>query len=414
MNQPQFGQKLKAMRVASGMTQTALAGNGMSTPYLSRLESGARPPTEKAVAYLAERLDVPLDAFAESEPGSTKTEGPRTEPVSLACALAAAASGQAHDLELLEEHVAADEGKNPFLDWQAQWMLADFKRKAGDHEAERGYLRQATGLSDRLALPELRVRARTRLARCLRALGDNEESRLLAAEALTIARAHGLTVADTAGTLLVLVSAEVESGRLADAEAHADELLAMVSDETGPLPVKALWTAATLRVRQGDPAEARSLLAQALERLDSREDLVLWVRLRLAAASLGLQLEPAETEAAAAWLDEATPAVHLIGAPQQRQELQALRAHLAFHEGRTADARALHDSLVDDQVLLSFRDRTRLAILHNRLLFHEGRPGEGAAGLRALAQQAQVSASLDLAAETWRILAECLSDQGGV
>ncbi|MFD7135882.1 hypothetical protein [Streptomyces sp. NPDC059894] len=76
-----------------------------------------------------------------------------------------------------------------------------------------------------MAVPELRVRTRTRLARCLRAHSS-------------------LSPTDTAGTLLVLVSAEVEGSRSADARAHADEFLAMLSDETGTLPVKALWKAA--------------------------------------------------------------------------------------------------------------------------------------------------------------------------
>ena len=35
--------------MAQGLSQTALAGEGMSTGYLSRLESGARQPTEAPV-----------------------------------------------------------------------------------------------------------------------------------------------------------------------------------------------------------------------------------------------------------------------------------------------------------------------------------------------------------------------------
>ncbi|MGN5376796.1 helix-turn-helix domain-containing protein [Streptomyces lasalocidi] len=58
LHQPAFGRRLRKLRQARGLSQTALAGDGMSTGYLSRLESGARQPTERAVAYLAVRLDL--------------------------------------------------------------------------------------------------------------------------------------------------------------------------------------------------------------------------------------------------------------------------------------------------------------------------------------------------------------------
>ncbi|MDU8990892.1 helix-turn-helix transcriptional regulator [Streptomyces mirabilis] len=46
LRQPAFGHRLKKLRTAQGLSQTALAGEGMSTGYLSRLESGrASPPT---------------------------------------------------------------------------------------------------------------------------------------------------------------------------------------------------------------------------------------------------------------------------------------------------------------------------------------------------------------------------------
>ncbi|MET8228406.1 helix-turn-helix transcriptional regulator, partial [Streptomyces sp. NPDC005301] len=45
LRQPAFGRRLRGLRVARGLSQTALVGEGMSTGYLSRLESGARQPT---------------------------------------------------------------------------------------------------------------------------------------------------------------------------------------------------------------------------------------------------------------------------------------------------------------------------------------------------------------------------------
>ncbi|MFD7460666.1 helix-turn-helix domain-containing protein, partial [Streptomyces sp. NPDC059868] len=68
LTQPSFGRRLKQLRQQRGKTQSDLTGPGMSSAYLSRLESGARPPTERAVAILAERLGVPTGAFEATDP----------------------------------------------------------------------------------------------------------------------------------------------------------------------------------------------------------------------------------------------------------------------------------------------------------------------------------------------------------
>ena len=58
LDQPVFGRRLRQLRTERGLTLAALAGEGMSTGYLSRLESGARQPTERAIAHLAAQLGI--------------------------------------------------------------------------------------------------------------------------------------------------------------------------------------------------------------------------------------------------------------------------------------------------------------------------------------------------------------------
>jgi transcriptional regulator with XRE-family HTH domain len=400
LKQPEFGQKLRAMRVASGLSQAELAGQGMSAGYLSRLESGARPPTERAVAYLVDRLGIQRSAFDE------------TRIDSMAQALAAVISSAEDDdsVARLAKVLSSNESADSALRWQALWRLADYKGRQAQYEEEEAYLTELVALSDELAIPELMVRAHVRLGRCRRSQGDIEHARLLAAKALDLAREGSLPAEEVAGALLALVSAEAESGHLLDARAHSDELSELVGDLTGTMPVQALWTAATVRVRQRDWESAQAFLERALDRLDSHDDLMLWLRLRLAAASLYLQLRPPLTEKAATLLDQAEPAIHLIGFQQQQNELLAIRAHLAFSEGRVAEARALYDRLRDADARLSFRDEMRLEVLHCQLLVHEGRRDEGLARLQELANHAQESVNVDLAAEMWRIIAETLAN----
>ncbi|WP_326658941.1 helix-turn-helix domain-containing protein [Streptomyces canus] len=397
LRQPAFGRRLKKLRLASGLSQSALAGDGMSTGYLSRLESGARQPTERAISHLAERLGVEPADFESPAAGS------------LAHALtltASTASGTA--VETLREAYAAEAHESPVLRWQALWLLAQSCRPQGDHEGERAHLEELVRLGDEVALPELRVRGLTRLARCLRSLGEIPAALDAAVAAHHIAMESELGVDDSAGVLLALVSVKAEAGQLPDARSHADALTALVQGRTDALWAEAMWTAAAVRMRQGDYAAAQDCLEQALGQFPSSEDLTLWLRLRLAAGRLHLQKIPAEPEAAEQCVTQAESALAFVGTAALRQELTALKADLAFVTGEYDQARTLLGELARDELRMTYRDRIRLDILSHQLRVLKGDDG-GIQGLRALAEQAQEDANIDLAAEIWRILAEALT-----
>lgn len=70
IEQPVFGRRLRQLRTERGLTLAALAGEGMSAGYLSRLESGARAPTERAVAHLADQLGISPAELTETTAAS--------------------------------------------------------------------------------------------------------------------------------------------------------------------------------------------------------------------------------------------------------------------------------------------------------------------------------------------------------
>lgn len=402
LRQPAFGHRLRKLRLAQGLSQTALAGDGMSTGYLSRLESGARQPTERAVGYLAGRLGLQAADFEEPATGS------------LAHALTLAAStGSPDAIVALRQALAAESHESPVLRWQALWLLAGAARLQGDHPAEREWLVQLVPLGEEVGLAELRVRGLTRLARCLRSIGEIGAAVDAAVEAhrIALAEGEGLGVEDRATALLALVSVQAEAGRTGDARMHADALTALVEGRSDALWAEAMWTAAAVRMRQGDYSGAQACLHEALDRFSSREDLILWIRLRLATGRLHLQKMPADPAQARLRAEEAEAALALVGTPALRQDLTALKADLAFATGRYDDARALLGELAADQPRMTYRGQVRQEILRHQLLILDGDPS-GVAGLRALAQQAQEDANIDLAAEIWRVLAEALSRTG--
>ncbi|KAF4408217.1 MULTISPECIES: tetratricopeptide repeat protein [Streptomyces] len=397
--QPYFGRRLKELRKKRGLSQAILAGDKISTGYLSRLESGARQPTDRVITYLAEQLGVDRSAFDLPQSGD-----------SLAQALSIANStdnDQAVEgvITALEDADDAD----PLLRWQAFWTVARYWRFQGEHGKEQTCLEELTRIADELSLPELQCRALTQLARCLRSLGEVTRAIGVAERAYQLAKQEAkLSVPDIGQALLTLVSVEAEVGRLPDARTHVDELVGLVEDATDTLKAEALWSAATVRFRQGDHDGAREHLERALGILDSHSDLILWLRLRLAAASLYLQITPPLTDRSRDCLREAETALSLVGTPRLRQELLTLQAHLAFQEGRLEDARAAHDELLGGELLLTYRDRVRLSILDSRLMILEGRQEKGLQRLKELGEEARQAANIDLAAEIWRLLAETL------
>src|SRR6188508_2893743 len=53
-----LGERVRSLRVASGLTQTQLAGDRFSKEYISQIERGKTRPTETTIAWLAEKLGV--------------------------------------------------------------------------------------------------------------------------------------------------------------------------------------------------------------------------------------------------------------------------------------------------------------------------------------------------------------------
>lgn len=412
LEQPGFGRRVKALRVERGLSQSDLAGTALSTSYLSRIESGRRPPTARVVEHLAKELGVTPAAFEEPR---TRSLGRVLATVTSGAELAAASTVPGAWVRgsrsgAVEQVAAAlkvgDDRWDPALRWQALWFLSHVDSGRVDGPEEHVLLKELNAVAEELDAPELRARARTRLARSSRIAGDYLAAREHALAAVSIAET--LDVPDRAAALQELVSAETEAGRLSEARGHVDELCETTRGVGGSLYASALWSAATVRVRQADYNSARDLLEQALG-LVGHEDPLLWLRVHLAAGSLYVQVRPPAVTEARECLEKVAPVAQSIGSDVHRQQLLAVQAHLAFGTGALEEARTLCRRFLEQPPLLSFRDRVRLHALSHQLDIKDGRTDEGVHGMQALAQQAQESMNPELAAEVWRALAEALA-----
>ncbi|WP_033258668.1 MULTISPECIES: helix-turn-helix transcriptional regulator [Kitasatospora] len=387
ISQPEFGRRLRLLREARGLTQAQLAGDGMSKPYVSRLESGTRPPTDRAIAYLAERLGVDV---SELKPGGTPT-------LAEALAMAASTADPARAVEQVKDALDREPGADPTLRWQALWMLADLNTP--DHG---DLLNCLVALAEEVGQPVLRAQALARLARYLRTTGDAERAYDIAQSALPLM--PDVSPADQASILLALVSIETETGRFSAAAQHSGELQDLLPHLPVKLRVETLWTTAVERSYQGHFTESAQALSQAIKLLNSGDDLHTWMRLRLAASRLYLMNPPEGLDSAGLLLGEAEAAVALIGLPRHRSELGSLKARHAFLQGDYETAAALCREVqphIDD---LAFRDRMRHCSLELQLRLLNG-DATAATELEQLATQARQSGNFELSSEIWKDLA---------
>ncbi|MEE4545555.1 helix-turn-helix domain-containing protein [Streptomyces sp. V4-01] len=400
LEQPTFGRRLRELRLARGLSQAELAAEGLSTAYLSRLESGARPPTQKVLEHLTARLGVPADAFETVELSA------------LGQALAHVTSSDADDgsaLPLLDAAVRSPDTDNVDLRWVSLWKLTHLHASQGRLAGALDTARDLAALSDQIGVPLLRERVHSHLAWCLRETGDIAEALVSAQVAVAIAEEHAVPRRDTVKARLVLVSVLAESGRMAEARVYSDQLLATAEELTGAPYAEVLWAVANVRLREGDETGAAELLDRALGRLESRDAPLLSLRLRLAAASLSLQMNPPRVGTAERLLHEAEPIVRIVGTATNEIELDVVRAHLAFQRRDIDTVTALYERIEPSMGALTFRDRIRMELLHNQVLVMRGHQETGVRAIEKLAAEAQERGNLHLVSEVWRVLATTLS-----
>ncbi len=70
---PRFGQRLRELRLAGGMTQAALAGSDFSKGFVSLVETGRARSSLRAAQIFADRLRVPLAELVDPAPASSTT-----------------------------------------------------------------------------------------------------------------------------------------------------------------------------------------------------------------------------------------------------------------------------------------------------------------------------------------------------
>jgi tetratricopeptide (TPR) repeat protein len=290
VNLVDLGRRLRATRVARGLTQEALAGKDISGAYVSRIEAGQRRPESSVARMLAERLGTTLDYLV------TGVEPQYAEEIRLALRYAELAlnSGEANDAEVQVRKLLIDSANDlgP-LRREAEWIHARSLEAIGR-------LEDAAAIFERLVAQRkhpLWLPAVIALCRCYREAGDLSRSIDVGQEALRHAEGLGLDGTEDAVRLAVsLVGAYYERGD----ELYALQLCRSTVSQAEQLEsptarASAYWNASLIASCRGELDEAIRLADKALTLMSDTDDVRTLARLRRELGELLVDQVPPDT-----------------------------------------------------------------------------------------------------------------------
>lgn len=299
----------------------------MTYAYISRIESGDRKPSVKAMRALARKLRVPLELLETGDPvPSVHRREVKLGDAELALRLERdpAATEQTFREVLAEAHAEADEAAA----LRARVGLGLVLAHRGEYREAITYLEKAT--ESAAVAPTVRPDVYAALGRCYAMRGDGLRAVELLTDALT-------TIPEDDLALRVRFTAYL-SAALADLGelTQAREVAATLS-ERADLDARGramlYWAQARAESMGGDALAAMALMRRALGLLDTSDDALGVARAHLLCAEiLLLNEEPDEAE------PHLTQAARLFELGADRRDLGALRTQQAYHAAQRDDA----------------------------------------------------------------------------
>jgi transcriptional regulator with XRE-family HTH domain len=280
-----IGVRLHRLRLARGLSQRQLASHGVSSAYISRIESGQRIPSVRAIRLLARRLGVTPE-YLEYGVDIAPVEALelRLTDAELRLRLGDHSVEARHALEaVLKEAQRAGEGE---IVARAQIALGLSSLAAGNQREAARYL--AVAIGSPVVSPRTHANVYVSLSKALRFLGRAEEAVKMLEEALDDPGCHA---AEAAGVRLRLATylsyaltdlGDFERARWVLEETDAEAALEPHAQVTMH------WSLARLAYMEGQPRAALREIRRAIILLDHTEDSLELARAHLFAAEVHL------------------------------------------------------------------------------------------------------------------------------
>jgi len=323
-----FAERLRALRRAAGLSQTELAGDGLSPSYISLLESGRRRPSPAVASLLAAKLGCSTSQLLDGEP----SEHERRIQFELAYAELALRHDGAEEAvrrlaELLEE---AD--LRPADETRATLLLAEAQERAGDLRGAIATLtpalERARAIGELSALPLIAVQ----LCYSHWAVGDVNRAITVGESALDACRQQGLTGSEE---YFRLASTVMYAYADAGDEAHAGTWAAQLIEEAEAAGSRGgaaalYWNASLLAEREGRIDEALRLSGRALAHMSEFGNSRDLARLKVASAGVLLAADPPRVDEAEAALARAKDELERLGSEVDLVEFDQLQSTVAL------------------------------------------------------------------------------------
>ena len=289
----ELGARIKAARVAAGLTQPELAGSDASVAYLSRIESGQRRPS----AELLEIARRPARRHA-STTSSSATAG-RTPAASSCSSTTPSCPWPA--------------ARPPTRSQLARDVLAPAGLRGRARRARCGRATSRPPRSTPSATPPrspafqqlladaaesaIRLKAATALCRIWREQGQLERAIACAQAAAGDVPAEALGSEEGIRLSVTLAAALFMAGRTEEAAELCDRAIAESERLSSPVArASAYWNASVIRSESGDLAEALPLAKRALHLLENTERVRDIGRLRTQLSAIMLRTDPPRLE----------------------------------------------------------------------------------------------------------------------
>lgn len=334
----ELGRRIKHARCARGLSQADVAGELISTAYLSRIENGSRRPRLNLLTAIAERIGVtPHELLLGLTPTRWAEYQARLDWAQLSLRTGTPEEALEATTALLEEVPA---GSRLLRDVRHTRALA--LESTGDYEQAIFELEEL--LDEEVAESTVTLQRLTALCRCYRQSGELSRAIEVGQRADRIIRELGLQGTPEAVRLtLTVASAHGEAGDLGYAARVCRKALA-AAEKLGTEQERAFcyWNTSILESERGNHQEAVALGKKAINLLDCADSARNSARLRVELGLLLLQLDPPQIAESMRELERSERELELASAsPADLASVRLGQARGAYLQGKLDVAEAI-------------------------------------------------------------------------
>lgn len=401
-----LGERLRQRRLALGLSQRELAGDGISASYVSLIEAGKRRPTLDVLEILAGRLRTTSATLRGDEDVAVTTGG--SVALDLAWSKIALRAGSPGSAEKYARAVIADADCSGANRLEALSILAAAAEQQGRLTEAIDVLEPLVKELSPEETRELWGSCQLMLCRCYKDVGDLSRAIACGEDALSRCSA---SLSDTEILLAIsLAHAYAErgdlntAGRLLERTLHRAEVAGSHRNQGA-----ALWNASIVAEAEGRYDDAVALSERALGLFSESDAVRNLGRLRVTYATQLLASAPTEVRTAREQLCRAQDEFELEGTVIEQARCRTQLARCALAEGDLLHAETLiwqARDIVSDGPEAEYAN---VELVRGHVMARSGSPEEGLRIMHDAARLVTRSDTSRHAAEAWREVAAVAS-----